>query len=322
MSFTYDGLNRQVSRTFNGTTTYSVWDGWNLVQEYHVSQRVAAVDATYVYGATGLVRDMESPNHYYYQDASGSTSHVANNSGSLMEWYRYDLDGNPIFYDATDHIRTPNQSGYSVRHLFTGQQWYQDVGLYDMRNRFYSPDVGRFLQPDPIGFGGGNNLYRYCHNNPVTRGDRFGLQDAVNNRLDLNGQGGTRDAQEVVVTGSYPIDPGGTGAPSGGGGGGGGGESGGRGGSVKLTGIAFSYGKPRQNSNSTQQQPPGIMVPFDIYHPTTTAEFIIAGNIIEGGDTTDTTPTIDPIDLLSAGIAGLTRSVVRGAAAKGLSNRC
>src|SRR5262249_22117446 len=26
MSFAYDGLNRQVSRTINGTTTYSVWD--------------------------------------------------------------------------------------------------------------------------------------------------------------------------------------------------------------------------------------------------------------------------------------------------------
>jgi hypothetical protein len=79
--------------------------------------------------------------------------------------------------------------------------------------------------------------------------------------------------------------------------------------------MAFSYGKPRQNSNSTQQQQPGIMVPFDIYHPTTTAEFIIAGNLIEGGDTTDTTPAIDPIDLLSAGIAGLTRSFVRTAGA-------
>jgi len=61
------------------------------------------------------------------------------------------------------------------------------------------------------------------------------------------------------------------------------------------------------------------MVPFDIYHPTTTAEFIIAGNLIEGGDTTDTTPAIDPIDLLTAGIAGLTRSVIRGAAARGLA---
>ena len=85
---------------------------------------------------------------------------------------------------------------------------------------------------------------------------------------------------------------------------------------MKLTGITFSYGKPPRNSNSnTQQQPPGIMVPFDIYHPTTTAEFIIAGNIIEHGDTTDTTPAIDPIDLFSWGIAGLARSFVRTAAA-------
>jgi RHS repeat-associated protein len=65
-----------------------------------------------------------------------------------------------------------------VRHLFTGQQWYQELGLYDLRNRFYSPDVGRFLQPDPIGFRGDRtNLYRYCRNNPVTRWDPFGLDD-------------------------------------------------------------------------------------------------------------------------------------------------
>src|SRR5262249_21338288 len=158
------------------------------------------------------------------------------------------------------------------------------------------PDMGRFLQPDPIGFRGGNHLYRYCGNNPVIRSDRFGLQDAVAPTLSEGWNPG------VEVIGSpvpEPIDPGGTGAPSGGGGGSGGGEPGGRGGSVKLTGINFSYGKPPQNSNSTQQQPPGIMVPFDIYHPTTTAEFIIAGNIIEGGDTTDTTVPIDPIDILS-----------------------
>lgn len=176
MTFTYDGLNRQVTRTFNGTTTYSVWDGWDLVQEYHVSKRVATVDATYVNGTTGLVRDMESPNRYYYQDASGSTSHLANNNGNLVEWYRYDMDGNPTFYDATDHVRSPNQSGFSVRHLFTGQQWYQDIGLYDLRNRFYSPDFGRFLQPDPIGFkGDATNLYRYAGNNPVTGVDPTGL---------------------------------------------------------------------------------------------------------------------------------------------------
>jgi len=148
------------------------------------------------------------------------------------------------------------------------------------------------------------------------RWDRFGLQDAVAPTLS---EGWTAT---VEVTGSNvpePIDPGGTGAPSGGGGSGGGGEPGGRGGSTKLTGINFSYGKPPQNSNSPQQQPPGIMVPFDIYHPTTTGEFILAGNIIEHGDTTATTPEFNPLDFFSWGMAGLLRTSVRSVAAKGIS---
>ena len=314
MSFQYDGLNRQVSRTApappDGPNTgpiFSVWDGWDLIEEYRSGNSVMA---RYLYGPDGVLKNLTSGN-YYYRDGSGSTSYVADGNGNLLEFYLYDLQGTPKFYDGYGNALWDSTLG--VRHLFTGQQWYKELGLYDLRNRFYSPDIGRFLQPDPIGFRGDRtNLYRYCRNNPVTRWDPFGLQDAVNNRLDGNGQGGTAEAEEVVVTGSdvpEPIDPGGTGAPSGGGGAGGGGE--GRGGSLKLTGITFSYGKPSRNSNSNTQQPPAVMVGFDIYHPTTTAEFIIAGNIIEGGDTTDTAPAIDPIDLLSGGIATLARSSVR-----------
>ena len=66
MSFKYDGLNRQVSRTANGVTTYSVWDGWNLVQEYHMSGNNAIEDASYLYGSTGLVKELRN-NRYYYQ---------------------------------------------------------------------------------------------------------------------------------------------------------------------------------------------------------------------------------------------------------------
>ncbi len=80
------------------------------------------------------------------------------------------------FYTRVD-IANNNQlstSAFKVRHLFTGQQWYPELGLYDLRNRFYSPDLGRFLQPDPVGFWGGRNLYRYCRNNPVMRSDPFG----------------------------------------------------------------------------------------------------------------------------------------------------
>jgi len=171
-TFFYDGLNRQVKRTVGGATTYNVWDGWDLVQEY---QGGGSVTANYLYGATGLVKNLVT-NNYYYQDGSGSTSHLASSGGALLEWYRYDLQGTPIFYNAADvQISGSNQG---VRHLFTGQQWYTELGLYDLRNRFYSPDIGRFLQPDPIGFAGDpTNLYRYCGNNPVNRSDPSGLSN-------------------------------------------------------------------------------------------------------------------------------------------------
>ena len=171
MYLAYDGLNRQVSRMVGGVTTYNVWDGWDLIEEY---QSNGTVTAKYVYGPSGLIKELVN-NRYYYQDGSRSTSHIADSNGNLLEWYRYDLQGTPIFYDAGDHQLSASALG--VRRLFTAQQWYGEVGLYDLRNRFYSPDIGRFLQPDPIGFRGDRtNLYRYCRNNPVTRWDPFGLE--------------------------------------------------------------------------------------------------------------------------------------------------
>jgi RHS repeat-associated protein len=175
-TFKYDGLNRQVSRTVGGANTYNVYDGWDLIEE---CQANGTLQALYVYGTGGLVLSLNTWTpfwKYHYQDGSGSTSHLADTSGNLLEWYRYDLDGTPIFYGPNDIARSPQNSAYGVRHLFTGQQWYSEVGLYDLRNRFYSPDIGRFLQPDPIGFGGdATNLYRYCANNPVVFADPTGL---------------------------------------------------------------------------------------------------------------------------------------------------
>jgi RHS repeat-associated protein len=252
MTFNYDGLNRQISRRVgNGTTYYSVWDGWDLVQEYHGQ---GLVDASYLYGATGLVKNLTSGN-YYYQDGSGSTSHLADNTGHLLEWYWYDLQGLPCILDANNSQRTA--SAYNVRHLFTGQQWYKEIGMYDLRNRFYSPDIGRFLQPDPIGFRGDrSNLYRYCGNNPMTRWDPFGLQQ--NTRVD---GAGAVTVERVTVTGA----PTGTGAPGGVLGGndrptmGGRGEGPGERGRLVIdySGMSLEYHPPPQNNNSnTLQQPP------------------------------------------------------------------
>jgi RHS repeat-associated protein len=259
-TFKYDGLNRQVSRTVGGATTYNVYDGWDLIEE---CQANGTLQALYVYGAGGLVL---SGNYqfapfwkYHYQDGSGSISHLADSTGNLLEWYRYDLDGTPIFYGPNDIARSPQNSAYGVRHLFAGQQWYSELGLYDLRNRFYSPDIGRFLQPDPIGFRGDRtNLYRYCGNNPVTRWDPFGLVPAP---LLPDPYSNIPSVPRVIVRGA-PTFNGGGGGPSGGGGGGEPGGRGGRGGpgiyiGGKYAGPGFTYRLPPRNDNSnTQQQPP------------------------------------------------------------------
>jgi RHS repeat-associated protein len=48
-------------------------------------------------------------------------------------------------------------------------------GLQYMRNRYYDPKTGKFTQVDPIGLGGGLNLYGFAQGDPVNHSDPFGL---------------------------------------------------------------------------------------------------------------------------------------------------
>jgi len=61
---------------------------------------------------------------------------------------------------------------------FAGARRESNSGLVYLRNRWYDPNVGRFLSRDPIGFEGGWNVYGYAGNNPVSRRDPRGLTDA------------------------------------------------------------------------------------------------------------------------------------------------
>jgi RHS repeat-associated protein len=175
--FFYDGLNRQIGRSATGSTNHmSVMDGWNTYAEFDPGSTTPS--ERLVYAGDDLV---QSPllDRYYYPDALGSTAYVAGVSGGLLEGYSYDLYGAPTFYDASGNPRSPNTSSYNITRLFTGQQWHAQIGLYNLRNRFLKPDIGRFLQPDPIGFAGDPaNLYRYVGNNPVNLSDPTGT-DAV-----------------------------------------------------------------------------------------------------------------------------------------------
>lgn len=68
-----------------------------------------------------------------------------------------------------------NDAGAECKISFAGQWEDDESGLNYNWHRYYDPDVGRYISPDPLLLGGGQNFYRYCSNNPFFYIDPLGL---------------------------------------------------------------------------------------------------------------------------------------------------
>jgi len=84
-----------------------------------------------------------------------------------------------------------------------------ETGLVLMGHRYYDAGTGRFLTRDPLGYGGGINLYGFTGNNPVNEMDPEGTQsdnsdpsDATANQLSLHGRVKIFNAQPQFQKGS------------------------------------------------------------------------------------------------------------------------
>lgn len=179
-TFTHDARMRNVKRVVDGQTRYFYFGNWSLVQERDGSGNVIQ---NYVNGSRidEIIRKTDSGGTvYYHADALGSVVMLTDHTGDVVERYTYDVFGTPTVFDSSLTILT--SSLQNNRFLFTGREWFDYLGLYDYRNRIYSPGLGRFLQTDPIRFDAGDaNLYRYVGNDPLNWGDPAGLQRDVAN---------------------------------------------------------------------------------------------------------------------------------------------
>jgi RHS repeat-associated protein len=71
-----------------------------------------------------------------------------------------------------------------VRSVYQGQYEDSETGLYYNRFRYYDPDVGNYLNQDPIRLLGGNNLYAYVPDSN-TWVDIWGLA-SIKHKIDGN----------------------------------------------------------------------------------------------------------------------------------------
>ncbi len=177
VSYKYDYLGRRIKKSTSmdhGLSTVDyIYDGNRVIAEYDGSNNLRR---EYVYGV-GIdeVLMMVTPQStccYYHYDGLGSVRTITNNTGATIETYTYDVYGKPTIYNAAGQEVAESQLGN--RFYFTGREFDNETGLYYYRARYYNPELGRFMSPDPMGLIDGPNLYTYCGNDSVNWVDPLG----------------------------------------------------------------------------------------------------------------------------------------------------
>jgi RHS repeat-associated protein len=110
-----------------------------------------------------------------YTFGHGDVVSLIDNDGNIIDSYSYDPFGK-----TTGVSKNSNGARYvGGVSVFSDD----DTGLQYMWNRWYDPELGRFISRDPLGFGGGDtNLYAYVGNNPLNGVDPYGLATYSQNR--------------------------------------------------------------------------------------------------------------------------------------------
>ncbi|MBN1795294.1 MAG: hypothetical protein JW804_01345 [Sedimentisphaerales bacterium] len=172
VSYEYDYLDRRVRKTdytqYPVRITQYVYDGDSIIAEYDGNGDLLR---KYIYSPAIdepiLIIDVDNQTeniYYYHFDGLGSIVALSNVNNCIVERYSYDAFGEPNRVSEIGNF-----------YMFTGRRFDAETGLYYYRARYYQPELGRFIQPDPIGYVAGLNLYTYCDNDPVNFSDPSGL---------------------------------------------------------------------------------------------------------------------------------------------------
>jgi RHS repeat-associated protein len=165
--YVYNAFGQRVKKTTAAGVTVFLYDfDGNLAAEYPGSPALA-VEYLY-FGRNCLARtDGEGNVYFYYNDGLGTPRMVVDADNTVVWAAEHAPFGKAevnVNSTITNNLRFP------------GQYFDAETGLHYNWNRYYDPDTGRYLTPDPIGLAGGINLYAYVTNNPVNYFDPQGLQ--------------------------------------------------------------------------------------------------------------------------------------------------
>jgi len=108
---------------------------------------------------------------YFIHTDQLNTPRAITNANGTMVWQ---WDSDPFGKEPADE-QPAGQPAFTSNLRFPGQQFDRESNLHYNYYRDYDPQVGRYLQSDPIGLRGGVNTFAYVQGNPVSFVDPSGL---------------------------------------------------------------------------------------------------------------------------------------------------
>ena len=164
ISYEYNADGLRKSKTVNGIRTEYAWDRGNMCLERTNAGTDLAADRQYVYGTDGIA--FSANDYTYVKNIHGDVTRV---NDFLMG-----TQTNAYEYNSFGEITEMSES-YENPFRYCGEYYDSETGWVYLRNRYYNPETGRFINEDPAR--DGSNWYTYCKNNPVTFVDPWGLYD-------------------------------------------------------------------------------------------------------------------------------------------------
>nr|WP_232235567.1 RHS repeat-associated core domain-containing protein [Pseudomonas luteola] len=167
--YRYDAFGRRIAKTIDGQTTEFLWQGERLIAESGQNHYRSYVYEPGTFRPLAMLHgEGKAAEPYYYQlDHLGTPQELTSAAGSIVWSAKYRAYGNVAKLEVAE-LENPLR--------FQGQYFDQETGLHYNRHRYYNPNTGRFLTPDPIKLAGGLNNYQYVPN-PTGWVDPLGLNN-------------------------------------------------------------------------------------------------------------------------------------------------
>ena len=179
VAYRYDSFNRRVSKKIGDRAEILYF--YQDVEEIGSwsDDRIVELKVLNQGNRKSVAIELDAVPYVPVQDLFGHVVKLYDLDGNLQESYSYSVFGEMI-KDSREAVGSPEStestdSSVKSPWLYSNRRFDSETGLIVFNLRYYDPRIGRWISPDPAGFGDGPNLYAHVHNNTLKYYDLLGL---------------------------------------------------------------------------------------------------------------------------------------------------